>query len=254
MLYLHMLPRAIVRRLGKRSSAATRPEVGTPAREVAIAELWTANEKSWPLPGFLIGYEGDNEADDTGPMWMHHVEHEYSHGCLNATGCLLPLAMNRGLDRAKLWILTRALVELSGSWHHDAMYGSQGVEALKAEISKLTGFGRREPPMSPYEIGAMTELLAPYLASPGRVPPIAEWGHDGCLRFREADPSPFFDGWLTASAWYPVFPDEPNEGWPRTDGVWRPGVTYPADIGLELARRMGRSTPPRIFLLWAPTI
>jgi hypothetical protein len=252
-----MLPRAILRRLGK-VTMTTRTDPGAP-EEAPAAGLWTMDVEETPVelggdavPTFLIGYQ-DPGVYDGGQVWKHNVKHRYIHGCLNATGCVLPLAMNEGEDRAKLWILTRALVELSGSWHHDARYGPHGVEPLKTEIAKLTGSGRRDTPMSEYEIEAMTQLLAPCLASPGRVPPVVEWGYDGCLRFREADPFPFFDGWVTASPWYPAYPDEPNEGWPRTDGVWRRGELYSADMQRDLAR-MGRGALPGIFLLWAPTI
>lgn len=248
-----------MKRFGAQRPVTTGTKSVAPDSEAPVAELWATEDQGLSalddtvLPAFVIGYEGHTHEDSL-PEWMHCIEFHRRHASLEATGCVLPLVMNQGEDRAKLWTLTRALVEVSGSWHHDAVYGPQGVEALKAELTKLTGFGRRESPLDAHEIAAMTELLAPYLASPGRVPPSVEGGHDACLRFREVNPSPYFDGWVTASLWYPVSPDEPNEGWTRTDGVWRPGVTYSADIGLELARWMGRNGPPRIFLLWAGTL
>jgi hypothetical protein len=172
---------------------------------------------------------------------------------LSATGCLLPLAMNHGEDRTTLWVLTRALTELGGSWHYDAVYGPQGVDALKHKITKLIGFGRRESPMNPEELATMTGVLGPYLTGASGLSPVVECGHDGYLLFSEMEQSRFLDGWITASIWYPEPSDEP-EDWPPTDGIWRPGVTYSSDIELELARWIGRSSPPRIFLLWTPTI
>lgn len=219
------------------------PGSGTMAQVVHMASLDITTDID-VLPTFVIGYEGARRDLRSAPPWLHVIQHQYAGlGChqFEATGCMLPLAANQREGTGKLWLLTRALVELGESWPGDAVYGANEVAEFVGEIAELTGFGRGERAMNAHEVEAMAQLLARHLAFPGLAPPVAESGHEALIRFHDVDPSPFFDGWRVAYA---------GRCEPDGEPVWRECARYDRELARELQELVGRGARPRIFLLW----
>ncbi|HEX4420321.1 MAG TPA: hypothetical protein VH165_20535 [Kofleriaceae bacterium] len=85
----------------------------------------------------MIGYEGVRGELASPPLWLHSFRHQFGgHGCMQfeVTGCALPLAANQQEGTGKLWLLTRALVELGESFPGDHVYSAAEVADLVAEI------------------------------------------------------------------------------------------------------------------------
>ncbi len=195
------------------------------------------------LPAFVIGYEGVRTVPSDAPPWLHVVQHQHGGLCCyhwSATGCVLPLQVNQREGTGKLWLLTRALMELGESWPPDSVYRAPEVRELVGAIADLVG-GWTDQPMTPSRVEALGELLAQHLAFPGLTPPVAEAGFEALIRFRETDPSPFFDGWRAVTA----CPREPDD-----EPAWRVCARYGRELARELEDLVGRGERPRIFLLW----
>jgi hypothetical protein len=196
------------------------------------------------LPTFVIGYEGVRGELASPPPWLHVFGLQYGgHGCMQfeVTGCALPLTANQQEGTGKLWLLTRALVELGESFPGDPVYGAPEVAHLVGEIWELTGRGHGACEMNAREVDAMAQLLVRHLAFPGLTPPVVEWGYEAVLRFRDADPLPFFDGWRVAGP-YRCDPDGGT--------AWLECARYHRELERELQDLVGRGERPRIFLLW----
>lgn len=192
------------------------------------------------LPAFVIGYDGARSLPEDAPEWLHTVQHQYAgYACTQweATGCVIPLGLNHREGTGKVWLLTRALVELGESWPGDRVYDAPEVAGLVAEIARLiqqpTGVA-----LDARGVQGLAEQVTRHLAFPGLTPPTVESGDEALLRFREADPSPFFDGWRMAC------------GCAAHPGAWHAWLRYGREIGRELQSGIGRGEPPRIFLLW----
>lgn len=195
------------------------------------------------LPAFVIGYEGARNVSAPAPPWLRVVLHQYGGlACYHweGTGCVLPLAVNQREGTGKLWLLTRALMELGESWPPDAVFGAREVRDLVADIAILLG-GWSDQPLTPPRVEALGDLLAQYLAFPGLTPPVAESGSEALIGFRATDPSPFFDGWRAVTP----CPGEPDE-----QPAWRVCARYGRDLGRELEELVEPGERPRICLLW----
>lgn len=195
------------------------------------------------LPAFVIGYEGAREVPSNAPPWLHVVQHPYGGLCCRhweATGCVLPLLANQCEGTGKLWLLTRALMELGESWPPDTVYRAREVRDLVGDIADLVGSWWGEPMNAP-EVESLADLLAQHLGFPGLAPPVAAAGFEALIWFREADPSPFFDGWRAVTAG----PGEPDDA-----PAWRVCARYDRELARELEELVGRGERPRIFLLW----
>jgi len=192
------------------------------------------------LPAFVIGYEGARPLPANPPAWLHAVHHQVAgHTCArwDATGYVVPLALNQREGTGKLWLLTRALVELGESWPGDPMYAAPEVARLVAEIARLTRCSTGSP-LDAHGVTGIGELLARHLAFPGLAPPVVESGEEALIRFHAADPSPFFDSWRIVC------------GCPEGPWAWHGWMRYGRDLGRELQAGLGRGEPLRIFLLW----
>src|SRR6266700_4681889 len=92
------------------------------------------------LPAFVIGYEGATRVPQIAPPWLHVVDHQYEGSCCShrhLTGCVLRLSANQAEGTGKLWLFTRALVELGEMWPHETVYGAREVRDLVAAIDTV---------------------------------------------------------------------------------------------------------------------
>lgn len=198
------------------------------------------------LPAFVIGYSGVHEFGEQAPPWLSVVQHQYGgYACCHETlsGCVLRLAANQDQGTGKLWLLTRALVELGESWPPDHVCSAREARALLEQIAELAsvacaaGLAR---PMTAEENRRLGDLLIEHLAFPGLRPPRSSGGREALISFEGSSALPFFDNWRIAQACA------------CSDGqfAWREHTRYDREIHDWLTVHIGRGTPPGLALLW----
>ena len=206
------------------------------------ASFTTVNDNDM-LPAFVLGYEGAVRVPDIAPPWLHVIRHQYdglrcSHRDL--TGCVLRLSANQAEGTGKLWLFTRALVELGEMWPSETVYEAREVRDLVSEIATAV-CKPHGGDMIAGEIASFDQIMTEHLAFPGLTPPVVERGNEALISFRESNPLPFFDHWRIAYGCRCEHADET---------VLFEGARYTAETQETLQQLVGGGARPRIFLLW----
>jgi len=191
------------------------------------------------LPAFVIVAEDAQNVPADRPAWLHMIQHGAAGANpWRAAGCMLPLAANQAEGTADLWLLTRALFELGPNWDEERSFDFPLTLDLSSEIARLTENTDSATPMGPSQIGLLNALLIRHIGVHGLIPPAADWGYEGLIRFRYETPWLFFGGWRTVCRCV-------------VDGAdWYRWDKYGRELERELHGLLGTPSRLSIFLLW----